>query len=167
MEPEDLEVVLEGLHPLGFAWAIRCCQGDRAEAEDVLHMSYVKVLEGRARFDGRSTFKTWLFGVIRRTAWEQRRWQWTQALRLGRWWRERSAEEPGSAEPDDLAVVLKAAIGRLSKRQAEVIHLVFYQDLTIHEAATVLAIPVGTARTHYQRGKARLRAILGPREAIP
>ena len=169
MEPEDLEVLLEGLHPLGFAWALRCCHGDRAEAEDVLHVSYVKVLDGRARFDGRSAFKTWLFGVIRRTAWEQQRWRWSQATRLGRWWRERREEEQdpvAGIDAGELTMKLKAAVGRLSKRQAEVIHLVFYQGLTIHEAAAVLAMPIGTARTHYERGKARLRAILGPREAI-
>jgi RNA polymerase sigma-70 factor (ECF subfamily) len=164
MEPQDLEASLEALHPLGFAWALRCCQGHRADAEDALHLSYVKVLEGRARFDGRSAFKTFLFGVIRRTAWEQRRWRWAQAARLGRWWRERSAEssDPTAAVEDtEMADRLQRAVRRLSRRQAEVIHLVFYQNLTIHEAAEVLEMPLGTARTHYERGKARLRAMLG------
>jgi len=164
MDPQELEASLEALHPLGFAWALRCCRGDRAEAEDVLHRSYLKVLEGRARFDGRSAFKTWLFGVIRRTASEERRWRWAQAVRLGRWWRDRSTDGPDPAagvEASELADRLQNAMGRLSKRQAEVIHLVFYHDLTIQDAAEVLEMPVGTARTHYQRGKARLRAILG------
>lgn len=167
MEPQDLEAQLEGLHPLGFAWAVRCCRGDRAEAEDILHLAYLKVFDGRARFDGRSQLKTWLFGVIRRTAYEQHRWRWSQATRLGRWWRERGdlAEDPGLAdEVADRAAKLRAALGRLSKRQGEVLHLVFFQDLTIREAATVLGVPVGTARTHYERGKARLRAVLGPME---
>ena len=37
--------------------------------------------------------------------------------------------------------------------------------LTIEEAAAVLGLPVGTARTHYQRGKSRLRRLLGDRKA--
>jgi DNA-directed RNA polymerase specialized sigma24 family protein len=64
---------------------MRCCQGERAEAEDVLHLAYCKVLDGRARFEQRSSFKTWLFGVINRTAREQARWRWMQLARLERW----------------------------------------------------------------------------------
>ena len=42
--------------------------------------------------------------------------------------------------------------------------LVFYQELSVAEAASVLGISVGTARTHYQRGKQRLRELLAGEE---
>ena len=164
MERRDLESELERLHSHGYAWAVRCCRGDRTEAEDVLQLAYLKILEGKAKFEGRSAFRTWLFGVIRYTAQEQSRWRWNQALRLGRWWRE---ETPAAPDPTDVMAAgesrqrLRDAVNRLSRRQGEVLHLVFYQDLTIQEAAEVLKMPVGTARTHYERGKARLRTLLG------
>ena len=47
--------------------------GEAVWAEDVLQTSYLKILDGRARFGGRSSFKTFLFGVIRHTAAEDRR----------------------------------------------------------------------------------------------
>ena len=50
-----------------------CCGRNRERAEDVLQTSYLKILDGRARFRERSSFKTFLFGVIRRTAAEERR----------------------------------------------------------------------------------------------
>ncbi|MGH8134304.1 MAG: RNA polymerase sigma factor, partial [Steroidobacteraceae bacterium] len=55
---------------------------------------------------------------------------------------------------------LSAAVGRLSRRQREVLHLVFYQDLTIEESAQALGLSLGSARTHFERGKQRLRALL-------
>src|SRR5437764_14166891 len=77
MSPEapelDLERKLDQLHPAAFGWALACCAGDRAAAEDALQASYLKILDGRARFDGRATFRTWLFSVVRYTAAGQRR----------------------------------------------------------------------------------------------
>src|SRR4029077_6001062 len=66
--PEALEVELERLHPAAFGWALACSGGDRSAAEYALQASYLKILDGRARFDGRASFRTWLFAVVRYTA---------------------------------------------------------------------------------------------------
>ncbi len=160
----ELRSELARLHLLSHAWAVRCCRGDATEAEDVLHRAYMKVLDGRARFEGRSSFKTWLFGVVRQTAREHARQVWLRVVRLERWWRERDPNESVDTE-DDRVAKLRVVLSKLSRRQQEVLHLVFYQDLTIQEAAHVLAMPVGTARTHYERGKTRLRQLLEQVEA--
>ena len=73
MTPAEIEGELERLHTAGFAWAMACCGRRKEEAEDVLQTSYLKILDGHARFAGRSSFQTFLFGVIRRTAAEERR----------------------------------------------------------------------------------------------
>ena len=69
-----------------------------------------------------------------------------------------------SAEDQIYRSELRSRIGeilaRLSGRQQEVLHLVFYQQLTVEEAAGIMGVSVGSARTHYQRGKERLRAEL-------
>ncbi|MBV6520144.1 MAG: hypothetical protein MNPFHGCM_00249 [Gemmatimonadaceae bacterium] len=156
----ELEASLEALHESSFGWARSCCDGDREEAHDVLHTTYVKILSGRARFEGRSTFRTWLFGVIRLTALEERRASARQRA-LADW------DERREADPLDAALIavdereaLRLALARLPARQQEVLHLVFYQDLSIADAAEVMGISVGSARTHYERGKKRLRTLL-------
>jgi len=160
-----LKEELERLHPACFGWALGCCRWNREEAEDVLQTAYLKVLEGRARFDARSSAKTWLFAVIRRTAAERRRRQWLRDLLPERLLRLQPPPQ-GAPDPESLADVseagarLRAALLELSARQRDVLHLVFYQDLTIEEAATVLGVSVGSARKHYHRGKERLRALL-------
>ena len=73
MEATDLQRELELLHADSFGWALSCCRRRKDEAEEVLQTAYIKVLEGRAKFEGRSSFRTWFFGVIRRTASEQLR----------------------------------------------------------------------------------------------
>jgi RNA polymerase sigma-70 factor (ECF subfamily) len=84
----------------------------------------------------------------------------------------RVPEGDASTRPDALATAvhmdeserLVRALGTLPRRQREVLHLVFYQDLTIEECGQILGVSLGTARTHYERGKARLRVVLGNRE---
>lgn len=158
----DLRLELETLHRASFGWAMSCCRAQRHEAEDVLHTVYVKVLEGRARFDGRSSFRTWLFGVIHRTARERHRQRWLRAALLERWHPRDPSPSASSAEqaPAEGDERLCAALARLSPRQQAVLHLVFYQDLTIEESARTLHLSLGTARTHFERGKQRLRALL-------
>ncbi len=155
---------LEPLHPDAFGWALCCCGWDREEAEDVLQSSYLKILDGRARFDGRSALRTWLFGVIRCTASEERRRRFFRGrttLAAAR------SDAPPVATPEQLAALsarnrtLRIALLGLPRRQRELLHLVFYQELTVADAAHVLGVSVGSARTHYHRGKESLRFRLG------
>lgn len=158
-------------HVGSFGWALHCSRYDHEEAEEILQIAYVKVLDGRARFDGRSSFRTWLFGVIRRTAAERRRWRTARAFLLDRWGA--TATHLIAAPEDPLAQVVRedesralaAVLADLPERQRNMLHLVFYGDMSIAEAASVLGLRLGTARTHYERGKRRVRQMLGTRRS--
>ncbi|TMQ12994.1 MAG: RNA polymerase sigma factor [Deltaproteobacteria bacterium] len=157
----DLASELEALHAASFAWAMCCCRFVRTEAEDVLHASYMKVLEGRARFAGRSTFRTWLFGIIRRTALDARRRELARRILTGRIIVDAFA--PAADDAIDAArdrAQVRRALNALSARQRQVLELVVHQGITLDEAAAVLTISPGTARKHYERGKTALRAAL-------
>jgi RNA polymerase sigma-70 factor (ECF subfamily) len=165
MDEVELRGQLERVHAECFGWAIACCGRDRDQAEEVLQTVYLTVLDGHAHYDGRSTFRTWVFGVIRRTARSERRKAWLRGLLLER--------EAGSLTPDALAPPdaeverdsrcrsLRHALAQLAARQREVLQLVFYHDLTVDEAAAVMGVAAGSARTHYARGKTRLATLLG------
>ena len=160
MDRSDLEREIETLHPLSFAWSLGCCRYDHTEAEDVLQETYVKIFEGKARFEGRSTLKTWLFSVIRRTAASRRRVSWLRTLRFVAGDLDAVESAGESAEKrvlrSERTAALLGGIGRLSRRQREVIELVFYHEMTVEDAARVAGVSVGTARVHYARGKRRL-----------
>ena len=165
MDPAALREQLAASHEESFAWALGCCGRNRRDAEEVLQAVYLKVLEGRAPFEGRSSFRTWLFAVIRRTAADHRRRAVLRALRLVPLEHAAAAAATGDA-PDEEAARgerrerLARALERLPRRQREVLLLVFYHGQTVEEAAAVMGVGVGSARTHYARGKARLKTLL-------
>ena len=158
---------LAELHPAGYGWALACCERDPAEAEDVLQTACLKVLQGRARYNGRSSFKTWWFAVIWRTAADERRRHWLRRLKLTAFSVLHSDTVHEEAFGDALdreqqQAAFANALVALPSRQREVLHLVFYQDLSLTEAAGVMGVSVGAARRHYERGKRHLRERLRP-----
>ncbi|HEY6051512.1 MAG TPA: sigma-70 family RNA polymerase sigma factor [Thermoanaerobaculia bacterium] len=155
MTPGEIEAELESHHRAGFAWSLACCGRNREEAEDVLQASYLKILDGRAEFAERSSFKTFLFGVIRRTASEARRRRRVAEIFLGR---PRPSAPPDPVPEDRLDLL--AALAKLPRRQREVLDLVFYAAMTVEEAARVMGVSAGSARAHYDRAKKRMAKLL-------
>jgi RNA polymerase sigma-70 factor (ECF subfamily) len=169
MDQSDFRVELERMHSASFGWALCCCNHRREEAEEALQTAYLKALQGTASFHGESSLRTWFFAVIRRTAMEQGRRQWLRRRILDKWLARELSPQPAS-DPEVLACesescrMLLRALEELSARQREVLHLVFYQDLTVEQASSVLHLSVGTARTHFDRGKRQLRKALAQLE---
>ncbi len=155
-----------GTHPWG--WALACCGRDRDLASDVLQRAYVKVLSGKAKYDGGSAVRTWLFSVIRFTAFDALRQMRRDVRRMDPAALE-SVVDPATPvddllERDDRNARLVTALQKLSQRQREVVQLVFYHDMTIEDAAGVMGVSTGSARTHYDRAKKALARILSPTE---
>jgi len=165
LDRAELERELERLHTESWGWALACVGRDRDVAQEVLQTMYERVLSGVAAYDGRSSFRTWAFGVIRLTALEELRRRRRYASRVDddAVVLESSDPAPGPdllAERAERAAALAAALARLSPRQREVLQLVFYHDMTIEDAAGVMRVSLGSARTHYERGKKALAALL-------
>lgn len=159
----DPRAALAALHPDCWGWALACCGRDRQHAQDALQHAYLRILDGRARFRGASSFRTFVFGVIRMTAREEQRSvrkQQTHATSLLAHLVDTAPLPDAAAAAAEQRDRLVGALAQLSIRQREVIELVFYHDMTIGEAAVVMHVRIGSARTHYERGKARLRALL-------
>src|SRR5215475_13284463 len=100
MDDHELRDELERHYRESYGWALSCCSRNPHEAENVLNIVYLKALEGKARFDGRASFKTWLFAVIRKTAMDERRRNWLRLLRTAGYEEtaDRAADEAGPHE---------------------------------------------------------------------
>lgn len=154
MNQSALENILKKHHQDAYLWARQCCSFDDDLAKDTLQNVYLKILEGKAKFKEKSSVKTWLFAVIRYTAIDQKNADRnTQPLEVI----PEIEDLPLSTEEE---VNYKQLIQLLSPMQQEVILMVFYHEMTLEQSAEVLQLSIGTVRTHYDRGKKRLKQLI-------
>jgi RNA polymerase sigma-70 factor (ECF subfamily) len=169
LDDAALRAGLERHHAESFGWALHCCGRRRDDAENVLQLAYLKVLSGQAVFEGRSSFKTWLFSVIRRTAAGERRAEFLRRFRSAAFLQEpRAASSPPASdalERNQLRDQVEAALRALPSRQRDVVQLVFYHEVSIADAAAAMGVSLGSARTHYERAKRRIRLLIENTEA--
>ena len=154
---------LQALHREVSRWAMYCVGFNHDIGKEVIQQTYLKIVEGSAMFDGKSTLKTWLYGVVRITALETTR--------------SCSAEQQGTAElaealedtaPGADRVVQELhdrqevgiALAQLSLMQREIIYLVFYREMALSEVSIILDVGIGTVRKQYHRAKTRLAQLL-------
>ncbi|WP_237390293.1 RNA polymerase sigma factor [Fulvivirga sediminis] len=143
------------MHKEAFLWARQCCFYDSDTANEVLQQVYLKVLEGRAKYRGNSTVKTWLFSVVKYTAIDLLKKE-SKFSSLDMADISRLPNDTSETETENYEALLKL----LPERQQEVLLLVFYHNLTLEEVAEVLNVSLGTVRTHYDRGKKKLKELI-------
>jgi len=135
---------------------------ERGPAEETLQDTFVAVWHGAGRFEGRSTVRTWLFGICRRQALKRLRGGPPPSAPIG------PDFEVASAAPAPEAVVLAradaaavgAALATLSAGHREVLDLAFAADLSHGEIAEVLGVPVGTVKSRLFHARAILARAL-------
>ena len=121
-----------------------------------MQQAYVELLSGNARFDNKSSLKTFVFSVVQNLARSRFR-RLSSRLRLVKKYQaeavEVSVEAPEPRANDDVWRAVRA----LPARQRDIIELVFCRELTVAEAAAVMGVSTGTGRVHYDRAKKALR----------
>jgi RNA polymerase sigma factor (sigma-70 family) len=157
MTREQLEGFLKQHYRLSYLWARQCCGFDSEMAEEVLQIALLKILEGKAVFNGKSDEKTWLFAVIRFTAFDQMRKE-KKHLRLEVF--QEIATRTDQREEHVDKSFHEAMLLQLPTRQREVLLLVFYHGKSLEEAASILDISPGSVSTHYDRAKKKLKKLI-------
>jgi RNA polymerase sigma-70 factor (ECF subfamily) len=162
--PQVSRQALEAIHSQLYGWALTRCGFDHSAAEDLMQEAYVALLNGSARFDNKSSLKTFLFGVVQNLARSRLR-QIALRMRLVTTYaagaEDRGVDEAGTDDMESRQV-WKAVEG-LPARQRDVTELVFCRDMTIEEASAVMGVSVGTGRVHYDRAK---KALAGKLSAL-
>jgi RNA polymerase sigma-70 factor (ECF subfamily) len=129
----------------------RLCHGDAAAADDLAQEAFVRAYRGLGGFRGGARFSTWLHRVAYNVFLDH-------AAR-----RPLPDSEPPVVPAADavLRTDLQRAMSALRPAEAAALTLSYVELLTHEEIAEVLGCPLGTVKTHINRGKERLRALMG------
>jgi RNA polymerase sigma-70 factor (ECF subfamily) len=137
--------------------------GDADEAEDAVQDALVRAWRHRGKLHDTAGLDKWLFVIVKREA----------IRRLGSPWRRWviltgqnliGASKPRAVAGGELWDAVEAAVSGLSVNHRSVVILHAYWDMDFEDIATVLRIPVGTAKSRFARGAVRLRALMAAYE---
>jgi RNA polymerase sigma-70 factor (ECF subfamily) len=144
-----------------FGYLLRLAD-DYGLAEEILQDTLWAAWQSAGRFEGRSSVRTWLFGIGRRQAHNRFRGRKIEWADLG------EAAAVAAVEPGPEETVLArsqqaemaAAMEQLGSLHTEVLGLAFIDDLSYAEIARVLGVPVGTVKSRLFNAKRALAAVL-------
>ena len=120
-------------------------------AEEVLQETMMAVWKGAKRFKGRSKVTTWLLGIAKNQAHNLLRRE-----ERGRRLPEAADRVPDPSSEAEMSVQVERAVDALPEAQREVLHLVFYENLTVRETAELLGVPEGTVKSRMHHARKRL-----------
>jgi len=146
-------------HAAGLFRAALSFVGNATDAEDLLQETFAGAFRGLARFEGRSSVKTWLTAIlVRRAAMHRRRARRKEARLVGLDAAAQAAtDRPPATGAVDARIDVTAAIQSLGPEHCEVIVLRELQGLSYDEIAEVLGVPRGTVESRLFRARRLLQ----------
>lgn len=135
----------------------RLLHGDAAAADDLAQEAFLLAWRKLGQFRGEARFSTWLYRIAYACFLQARR---RQSLPSDDGGGETAEQLPAPAPAVDLQMDVERAVRRLSAAEQTVLLHCVQLGLSHDETAYVLAMPLGTVKTHATRGKAKLKAML-------
>ena len=143
---------------------------DRAEAEDLVQETYLKALKGFASFQPGTNFRAWMYKILRNTFLTSRtglRTSMTVSLDD----EENPVAEPASTQTPESLLLARAdqqaienALEQLPVKFREIILLCDVEEMSYHDIADTLAVPIGTVMSRLSRARKAMRAALATQQ---
>jgi RNA polymerase sigma-70 factor (ECF subfamily) len=138
--------------------------GERTDAEDVLHETFLRVFEGRGRYRGRGRFRGWLYTVATRLARDRLK----QRRRRGELIQDALEKRPPlklhdperDTEQREILRRVESVLGDLPPAYVMAFHLRVREELTYREMATICGESEGTLRSRVHHALIRIRRTL-------
>ena len=139
------------------------------DAEDIMLDAFAATAAGPVLFEGRSSFKTWLYGIARNKAlMHLRKHKYEAGVAL------EDVEEPVSDEKLPEANIILSeqkktilnALKALQKDYRDTLYLIYFEDMSHDQVAKVLKKTKKQVYNLANRGRERLREILGKKDDL-
>lgn len=135
---------------------LRRALDEPADADDLAQETFLAAWTGLGRYRGQASLRSWLCAI----AWKKRLTHARSRRRAAN--REAGLDTSTAAEASpDQTLDLQAALRRLPEAQRAAVALCLGGGFSHAEAAEALGTPIGTIKSHVERGRARLAAALG------
>lgn len=131
--------------------------GNAADAEDICQDVMFKVFGSLPRFEGRSTFKTWLLRIATNTA-HTLRDRLRRTRELAAVWSQDPAVDKEDAISTD-AMDVHSLLERLKPVERELLTLRYVADLSLEEIAEVCDMGLSATKMRIYRATEQLRAM--------
>ncbi|WP_419927293.1 RNA polymerase sigma factor [Candidatus Poriferisocius sp.] len=156
---EGGERALEGAFALHGGLVYTFCRRAVGEslAEDITQEVFIRAYRNRAQFKPeRGTLAGWLIGIAKNRIVDHFRSEQRHASRRGGHEHAESAVESQIEQTGERLIIAEALL-RLPERARSVIKLRYFDDLTHHQIADRLSMPIGTVKSDLRRGLAQIR----------
>ena len=132
-------------------------------AEDIFQDVFIKVNQKLSTFEGNSSIKTWLIRITINTCKDYLKSAWNRRVVPMMEYQEDaivSESDYEEVEKQDTNQLVKNTVLSLPEKYRDVVLCVYFQDMTITEAAKTLGIAEGTAKSRLSRARLRLKEVL-------
>lgn len=134
--------------------------GDTHLAEDIFQDVFLKVSQKLHTFHGESSIKTWIIRITINTSKDYLKSAWKQKVTTITELHENTLmgeDQYSSVEQKEDNQALRKTVMELPDKYKDIILCVYFHDMTINEAAKILHIAEGTAKSRLSRAKEKLK----------
>jgi RNA polymerase sigma-70 factor (ECF subfamily) len=133
---------------------------NRALAQDLAQDAFLRAFEKIGAFRGEGSFKAWLCRVAYTEFLQAKRKRAAVERAMERFASAREADGSGAgADPGD-TLDLDRALSRLSEDERACVVLCYACGMSHAEAATATGMPLGTVKSHVNRGREKMKALM-------
>lgn len=132
-------------------------------AEDIFQEVFIKVNQKLSTFEGNSSIKTWIIRITINTCKDYLKSAWSRKVVPMMEYQEDSIVSEtdfDDVEKQDTKELIMKEILSLPSKYKDIVLCVYYQQMSLTEAANVLSIAEGTAKSRLSRARKRLKELL-------